>query len=56
MAWVRFPDGSRKKVEQADRDDAESDLDELPADREEGCDAQLLQRWMAEPLSLGRCR
>ena len=28
MAWVRFPDGSRRKVERADRADAQRDLDE----------------------------
>ena len=29
MAWVRFPDGSRKKVERVDKADAQADLDEL---------------------------
>src|SRR3546814_20968901 len=29
MAWVRFPDGSRRKVERADKIDAQSDLDAL---------------------------
>ena len=29
MAWVRFPDGSRRKVERAERADAEADLQEL---------------------------
>jgi integrase len=29
MAWVRFPDGSRRKVERVDRSDAEADLDKL---------------------------
>ncbi|MCP4342205.1 MAG: hypothetical protein GY799_25820, partial [Desulfobulbaceae bacterium] len=29
MAWVRFPDGSRKKVERVDKADAQVDLDEL---------------------------
>jgi len=33
MAWVRFPDGSRKKVERADRVNADQDLDELLAER-----------------------
>ena len=29
MAWVRFPDGSRRKVERIDKADAERDLAEL---------------------------
>src|SRR3546814_11029128 len=29
MAWVRFPDGSRRKVERADKIDAQSDIDAL---------------------------
>jgi len=29
MAWVRFPDGSRRKVERLDKADAQRDLDEL---------------------------
>ena len=29
MAWVRFPDGSRRKVERVDKADAQHDLDEL---------------------------
>ncbi len=29
MAWVRFPDGSRKKVERVEKADAQADLDEL---------------------------
>ena len=29
MAWVRFPDGSRRKVERVDKADAQRDLDEL---------------------------
>lgn len=31
MAWVRFPDGSRRKVERAEKADAEQDLIELLA-------------------------
>ncbi len=31
MAWVRFPDGSRRKVERVEKADAQSDLDELLA-------------------------
>lgn len=33
MAWVRFPDGSRRKVERVDKADAQRDLDELLAMR-----------------------
>ena len=33
MAWVRFPDGSRRKVERIGRRDAEADLNELLAQR-----------------------
>jgi integrase len=29
MAWVRFPDGSRRKVERVEKADAQRDLDEL---------------------------
>ena len=29
MAWVRFPDGSRRKVERVDKADAQAELDEL---------------------------
>ena len=29
MAWVRFPDGSRRKVERVDKADAQADLDAL---------------------------
>jgi integrase len=35
MAWVRFPDGSRRKVERIDRAKAERDLAELLAQRAE---------------------
>ncbi len=31
MAWLRFPDGSRRKVERVDKADAQADLDELLA-------------------------
>ena len=31
MAWVRFPDGSRRKVERVEKADAKRDLDELIA-------------------------
>ncbi len=33
MAWVRFPDGSRRKVERVDKAEAQRDLDELLARR-----------------------
>jgi integrase len=33
MAWVRFPDGSRRKVERVEKADAEADLNELLAVR-----------------------
>jgi len=29
MAWVRFPDGSRRKVERVNKADAQRDLDAL---------------------------
>lgn len=35
MAWVRFPDGSRRKVERAEKADAEQDLRDLLALRAE---------------------
>ena len=35
MSWVRFPDGSRRKVERVSRADAERDLDDLLALRAE---------------------
>jgi len=36
MAWVRFPDGSRRKVERYERADAEADLQALLARRSSG--------------------
>lgn len=33
MAWVRFPDGSRRKVERVDKTDAQRDLDKLVEQR-----------------------
>lgn len=36
MAWVRFPDGSRRKVERVEKGDAEADLNELLALRATG--------------------
>ena len=36
MAWVRFPDGTRKKVERVEKADAQRDLDELVTLRAQG--------------------
>jgi integrase len=36
MAWVRFPDGSRRKVERIEKADAERDLQKLLAERAQG--------------------
>ena len=36
MAWVRFPDGNRRKVERVDKTDAQRDLDQLLATRAQG--------------------
>lgn len=47
MAWVRFPDGTRKKVERADQTDAERDLDDLLADREEARSPGVRRRRLA---------
>jgi hypothetical protein len=38
MAWVRFPDGSRRKIERANKADAQADLDELLALRAQSID------------------
>ena len=38
MAWVRFPDGSRRKVERVEKADAQRDLDELLALRAQSLD------------------
>ncbi len=38
MAWVRFPDGSRRKVERVTKADAQRDLDELLALRAQSLD------------------
>ncbi len=39
MAWVRFPDGTRRKVERLEKADAQHDLDELLALRAQAQDA-----------------
>lgn len=38
MAWVRFPDGSRRKVERVEKAEAQRDLDELLALRAQSVD------------------
>ncbi len=38
MAWVRFPDGSRRKVERVNKADAQADLDELLSLRAQSLD------------------
>ena len=56
MAWVRFPDGSRRKVERVEKADAKRDLDELIALRAQSIDpgprhtklatfAEVIQAW-----------
>jgi integrase len=39
MAWVRFPDGTRRKVERVEKADAQRDLDDLIALRASGDDS-----------------
>jgi integrase len=57
MAWVRFPDGTRRKVERVDNADAQRDLDELLALRAQSLDpgprrakkatfAEVVDAWM----------
>jgi integrase len=57
MAWVRFPDGTRRKVERVDKADAQRDLDELLALRAQSLDpgprrakkatfAEVIDAWM----------
>lgn len=57
MAWVRFPDGTRRKIERVDKRDAQRDLDELLTLRAQGQDAgprrqrlatfdQVIDAWM----------
>ena len=59
MAWVRFPDGSRRKVERVDKSDAQADSDELLALRAQSLDPgprrarlatfdEVLDAWFAE--------
>ncbi len=39
MGWVRFPDGTRRKIERITKADAELDLDRLLAERDGGSEA-----------------
>jgi integrase len=59
MAWVRFPDGSRRKVERVNKSDAQHDLDELlalrasaespgPRRRRLAMFADVIDAWIAE--------
>ena len=59
MAWVRFPDGSRRKVERVDKAAAQRDLDELLALRAQSLDpgprrtklatfAEVIDAWFAD--------
>lgn len=47
MAWVRFPDGSRRKVERVEKADAKRDLDELLAVRAQSIDPGLRRTKLA---------
>jgi hypothetical protein len=58
MAWVRFPDGSRRKVERVEKADAQADLDELvtlraqssapdPARNRQATFAEVIEAWFA---------
>ncbi|MDQ3385850.1 MAG: hypothetical protein M3503_07580, partial [Actinomycetota bacterium] len=58
MAWLRFPDGSRRKVERVDKAAAQRDLDELVALRAQSIDpgprrtkmvsfAEVIEAWFA---------
>jgi hypothetical protein len=59
MAWVRFPDGSRRKVERVDKAEAQTALDELvslrvlagapdPVRRREATFAEVIEAWFAD--------
>ncbi len=59
MAWVRFPDGSRRKVERVEKADAQADLDELitlraqaaapdPARTRQATFADVIEAWFAD--------
>ncbi len=58
MAWVRFPDGSRRKVERVEKADAQADLDALltlrvqaeepdPPQRRMATFAEVIEAWFA---------
>lgn len=58
MAWVRFPDGTRRKVERIEKADAQADLDRLIALRAQGAEPdgkrlrqltfnELIEEWFA---------
>lgn len=53
MAWVRFPDGSRRKVERADKADAQHDLDALLAMRAQALAPLWVDRTTTERLEEG---
>ncbi len=59
MAWVRFPDGARRKVERTDKAAAQADLDDLltlraqelgpdPARTRQATFADVIEAWFAE--------
>lgn len=59
MAWVRFPDGSRRKVERVEKADAQRDLDELvslrvqaaapdPVRTRQPTFAEVIEAWFAD--------
>lgn len=59
MAWVRFPDGSRRKVERADKTAAQADLDDLltlraqaaapdPVRTKQATFADVIEAWFAD--------
>lgn len=59
MAWVRFPDGSRRKVERVDKAEAQAALDELvtlrvlagapdPVRRREATFAEVIDAWFVD--------
>ncbi|MCP3883009.1 MAG: hypothetical protein GY701_32115, partial [Sulfitobacter sp.] len=47
LAWVRFPDGSRRKVERVDKADAQPGLDALLTLRAQAEDPEPPRRRMA---------
>lgn len=64
MAWVRFPDGARRKVERVDKAAAQQDLDELLTLRAQALEpgprrqrlasfAEVLDAWLEAGCPLG---